>query len=116
MSIPEKHNIYENGLPEEKSRETFEELIRTQELLIEKIVSNGESTSEGVWYDQDKDEWVVLLTGNAQLKFENGTLLNMAPGDYILIPAHCRHRVEQTSVVPNCTWIAVHGKLCTEDG
>ena len=100
------------SLPEPlPAEEVSEPLIPDQGLLIERIISTGQTTPEGEWYDQDRDEWVLLLQGAATLAYEDGRTLHLGPGDYILIPAHGRHRVEHTSQDPPCIWLAVHGKL-----
>jgi len=99
--------------PGDLREERFDDILRTDDLLIERIVSTGQATPEGEWYDQEKDEWVILLQGRATLRFESGQTTHLSPGDHLLIPAHCRHRVEKTSVNPPCVWIAVHGKLIT---
>jgi len=91
--------------------EVFETLIKTADLLVERIISSGQATPEGEWYDQEVDEWVVLVTGQARIRFEPGELVELNPGDYLLVPAHRRHRVEHTSVDPRCIWLAIHGNL-----
>ena len=91
--------------------EVFEGIIQTSGLLIERIISTGQATPEGEWYDQERDEWVLLMTGEALLKFDDGFSVALKRGDYLLIPAHCRHRVESTSSDPPCIWLAVHGQL-----
>ena len=92
----------------ETDRETVELLFERPGARIERIVSTGQTTPPGEWYDQTGDEWVALLTGRATLRWEDGTLTELAPGDWLLIPAHVRHRVEATSVNPPCVWLAVH--------
>lgn len=77
---------------------------------IERIISVGHVTPAGEWYDQATDEWVLLLQGEAELAFEGGDRQRLKRGDYLLIPAHCRHRVEATSTDPPCLWLAMHGK------
>ncbi len=69
------------------------------------------STPTGKRYDQDRDEWVVLIQGEAELQYENGEKLRLIAGDHVLIPAHVRHRVAFTSKEPPCIWIAVFGDL-----
>jgi len=91
--------------------EVFETLIQTPDLLVERIISCGQATPEGMWYDQEVDEWVVLVTGQATIRFEPGETVELNPGDSLLIPAHRRHRVEYTSVDPRCIWLAIHGNL-----
>jgi cupin 2 domain-containing protein len=72
---------------------------------LEHIVSNGAASPPGFWYDQDKPEWVALLRGHATLEFEDGRL-RLEPGDSLLIPAHARHRVVDTS--SDAVWLALH--------
>ena len=74
---------------------------------VERIVSHGHASAPGDWYDQDGDEWVVLLAGDAVLRFERGGDVALKAGDWIAIPAHSRHRVESTSA--DALWLAVHG-------
>lgn len=94
--------------PARADREVFEVLLERPGVRIERILSRGQSTPPGEWYDQPEDEWVALLAGRATLRFDGGTKLAMAPGDWVLIPAHARHRVEATSRRPPCVWIAAH--------
>ncbi|NLB05774.1 MAG: cupin, partial [Desulfobulbaceae bacterium] len=62
---------------------------------IERIVSTGQASPPGFWYDQDWGEWVVLLSGAALLRFaDEDEPRHLGPGDWVDIPAHCRHRVE----------------------
>ena len=91
--------------------EVFETLVETAELRIERIISTGQVTPPGTWLAQDRDEWVVLLQGQAALRFEQGPNQSLAAGDHLMIPAGTRHRVEQTSQHPPCLWLAVHGRL-----
>lgn len=95
-------------LPDE---EVFEQLIPDQGVLIERIISTGQASPEGLWYNQDRDEWVVLLQGAATIEWQNGGKEDLLAGDYLFIPAHQQHRVERTSDDPPCIWLAVHGKL-----
>ena len=87
------------------------DLVRSDDIRIERIVSTGQTTPAGEWYDQDQDEWVVLIQGKAVLEYETGEKLRLSAGDHVLLPAHCRHRVAYTSPQPPCIWIAVFGKL-----
>jgi cupin 2 domain-containing protein len=99
----------EENLPLEEER--FDPIVETPGLLIERIVSTGQATPAGEWYDQARDEWVVLLSGSAELVFDDGERVRLSSGDHLLIPAHRRHRVELTTTDPPCFWIAVHGHL-----
>ncbi len=92
------------------SDEVFETLV-SGDILIERIISTGQTTPEGEWYDQKKDEWVILMQGEAKLLFEEGSEVKMVKGDYLLIKAHQKHRVIHTSVDPPCIWLAVHANF-----
>jgi cupin 2 domain-containing protein len=102
------HNILEvssRPLPEE----LFETLAGANGVSIERIVSWGQASPEGFWYDSDRDEWVMLLKGSASLLFEGeGDFVVLRPGDSLLIPAHRRHRVEWTQPRTETIWLAVH--------
>lgn len=94
--------------PELPDEEVFEAIALRDRLLIERIISTGQTTAPGEWYDQDRDEWVILLQGEAQLAYEDGSTLDLRVGDHVLIPAHQKHRVTYTSSDPPCIWLAVH--------
>ena len=91
--------------------EEFTESFRSENLRIERIVSSGQTTPAGNWYDQDEDEWVALIQGEAILEYESGEELRLSAGDQVLLPAHCRHRVAYTSTAPPCIWLAVFATL-----
>ena len=59
-----KGNLF-GKIPESLPEELFETLAESPDVKIERIVSRGQITPEGEWYDQSKDEWVVLLSGKA---------------------------------------------------
>ncbi len=101
-------NIFAN-LPSALPDEVVEALAEAGNVRIERIVSNGQATAEGGWYDQERDEWVLLLSGSAGLLLEGeeGPRL-LGPGDYLMIPAHCRHRVAWTDPRERTVWLAVH--------
>lgn len=104
------NNIF-NLPPSLPNRELFESIISNDKILIERIISTGQTTPPGEWYDQEKDEWVILLQGFATLSYEDGSQIKLKAGDYLFIPAHQKHRVEYTSTSPNCIWLAVHGNM-----
>lgn len=99
-------NIVEN-MPADLSSEHFLDLLNTPHVRIERIVSKGHSSPETGWYDQDEDEWVMVLEGEGTLAFENGRIVNLGKGDFIHIPAHCRHRVSHTQADDITVWLAV---------
>lgn len=103
-------NIYE--LSQKVSQpEKFEPIVSGKNIQIERIISTGQTTPSGQWYDQTTDEWVILLQGEAELAYVDNTRIKLKAGDYLLIPAHTKHRVEYTSVEPACIWLAVHGQF-----
>ncbi|HAP31879.1 MAG TPA: cupin [Firmicutes bacterium] len=77
-------------------------------LLIERIISTGQASPPGFWYDQAQNEWVLLLQGSAVLEWDNGRSMTLQHGDWLFIPAHARHRVAWTSKEPPCIWLAIH--------
>lgn len=87
------------------------ETLAAGDALIERIVSTGQTTPEDQWYDQEKDEWVILLQGEAKLLFMEGEEVTLRKGDYLFIRAHEKHRVTYTSSDPPSVWIAVHANL-----
>jgi len=89
-----------------QAKEEFLTLLETEFIRIERIVSNGQSSAEGFWYDQPDHEWVLLLKGTARLKYNDGSFVAMKSGDHLHIPARTKHRVE--SVSTDAIWLAVH--------
>ncbi len=104
-------NLFEwpDHLPDDE--EFFEDLITGDEIRVERIVSHGHETAEGDWYDQNEDEWVVLLQGRATLVWADESFTELEAGDALFIEAHRTHRVASTSTDPPCVWLAVHGDL-----
>lgn len=98
------------GLPAAAlAEERFEALLERPGVRVERIVSTGQGTPAGDWYDQPGDEWVVLLRGGADLLVEGETAPRaLAPGDWVFLPAHCRHRVERTDPDGLTVWLALH--------
>jgi cupin 2 domain-containing protein len=88
--------------------ELVEMLVYRAGLRIERIVSTGQTTPEGQWYDQETDEWVLLVEGATRLHIEGERGdRELCEGDWILLPAHCRHRVTWTRAEPPTVWLAV---------
>ncbi len=103
-----KQNLFSN-IPESFPKEIFETLLENTNFKLERILSCGQSTSGGKWYDQEKDEWVVLLKGKAGLRFENESeIIELTPGDHLVIPAHNKHRVEWTDQTQKTVWLTLH--------
>lgn len=95
-------------LPTDLYAELIDVLTQNKHVRIERIVSTGQASPEGFWYDQDEAEWVVVLKGEAKLLFEgDAEPLPLKPGDHVTIPAHSKHRVEWTSPGEPTVWLAV---------
>lgn len=106
-----KKNIFQiESLPDKNEVELFDDLLSSEGLLIERIISNGWNRIEDKWYDQENDEWVLLIKGNASIGFENDQIMELTEGDYLYIPSHCKHKVIKTSNEPPAIWLAVHIK------
>jgi cupin 2 domain-containing protein len=96
-------------LPPALSSEVFDTIAESGAVRIERIVSNGQATPVGEWYDQERDEWVLVLAGSAGLLFKDSKEpQHLGTGDHILIPAGCRHRVAWTDPDVKTVWLAVH--------
>ena len=94
-------------LPPAGRDEALEELVARGSVRIERIVSYGQASPQGFWYDQAEDEFVVLLAGSARLCFDDGESLDLTPGAWVDIQAHRRHRVEATAADQPTVWLAV---------
>ncbi len=91
------------------SEEEFLVLAETPGLRIERIVSTGQASPPGFWYEQERPEWVLLLAGSAGLRIEGESAArDLGPGDFVGIPAHVRHRVDWTDAESPTIWLAVH--------
>lgn len=108
----ERGNILAD-MPDARRGEVIETLaaMTGRTVRIERIVSGGHAGPEGFWYDQDGDEWVVVLRGEAVVAFRNGDGESISEeilreGDWLLIPAHEEHRVASTC--RETLWLAVH--------
>ncbi|MEE4356645.1 MAG: cupin domain-containing protein [Desulfococcaceae bacterium] len=99
-------NIF-SDIPENLPEEFFEDILKSDSFRAERIASDGHCSPKGFWYDQDMNEWVMVLKGEAVLLFENQDKpLVLKAGDYVRIPAHVRHRVEKTG--RKTVWFAIH--------
>lgn len=95
-------------LPASLPGELVEVLAQSPHVRIERIVSTGQASPEDHWYDQDESEWVIVLTGEAAVWFEGQAQpRRLRPGQYLLIPPHCRHRVAWTTADQPTVWLAV---------
>jgi cupin 2 domain-containing protein len=101
-------NLFSNT-PTDIPDEIVEVLTESPHVRVERIVSAGHASPDGFWFDQEKSEWVLLLRGEAKLQFAGESSSRyLTAGDYLLIPAHKKHRVEWTTPHGPTIWLAVH--------
>lgn len=97
-----------HAIPASLPAEISECLLQSDSVRIERIVSKGQHSAPGFWYDQSEREWVLLVKGEATLRFEQGDqTVHLTPGSYVNIAAHERHRVESTAADEETIWLAV---------
>jgi len=97
------------GLPADLPEELFDTLCSTESVKIERIVSRGHASPEGFWYNQDRNEFVLVVQGRAGLKIEGeDDMVVLEAGDYLNIGTHVKHRVEWTDAECETIWLAVH--------
>jgi cupin 2 domain-containing protein len=96
------------GIPLNIQKEVTERIISNGNVRIERIISRGQSSPENFWYDQEENEWVILIKGRARLSFyDENKIVVVNEGDYLDIPAHKKHRVEWTDPDKETIWLAV---------
>ena len=88
--------------------EIFTEILARDGVRIERIVSTGQATPAEAPWDQDHDEWVLLLAGSASLRLDGAADRVLRPGDHAFIPARRRHWVLWTDPARPTVWLAVH--------
>ncbi len=100
-------NLFEK-IPDVLAEERIDGLLETSAFRVERIVSRGQASPSDFWFDQEEQEWVLLLRGSAGLRFSGqDDVTVLKPGDFLLIPAHVRHRVEWTAPAQETVWLAV---------
>ena len=89
--------------------ELFDTICATDSMKIERIVSRGHASPEGFWYDQEKNEFILVVRGSAGLRVETeDEIVTLKAGDYYIIASHVKHRVEWTDSAGDTIWLAVH--------
>jgi cupin 2 domain-containing protein len=95
-------------LPDAAATEPVDTLLTRPGLRIERIVSHGQASPPGFWYDQAEGEWVLLVTGAAGLRFADEIeARSLGPGDWVDIAPHRRHRIDWTDPLAPTIWLAV---------
>jgi cupin 2 domain-containing protein len=97
-----------SDLPTTLPAELVETLAASADVRIERIVSRGHASPESFWYDQDWHEWIAVLSGRGRVRFDDGDVVELSAGSFLLIPAHRRHRVDWTDPAEHTVWLAVH--------
>lgn len=97
-----------HSIPAVIEEEVFETLLQSNDVKIERIISKGHQSPESGWYDEPRNEWVIVLKGEAVIAFESGEQEKLVKGSYINIPAHTKHRVSWTKPDTETVWLAVH--------
>jgi cupin 2 domain-containing protein len=103
----EAANLFDE-IPQHVPVELFQTLVKAEAVRIARIVSRGQASPVGFWYDQEWAEWVLVVSGAARLRFEGEEPIKMVAGSWVNIPAHKRHRVEWTDPEQPTVWLAVH--------
>jgi cupin 2 domain-containing protein len=105
-----KRSLFDD-IPVELPDELIEVIAQSGDVRIERIISRGHSSPDDFWYDQETNEFVLLLKGRAGLVFEGkNEVIIMEAGDCVEIKSHVRHRVEWTAANEDTIWLAVHYK------
>ena len=107
--IPISGNLFPGPEGTGSPGEHFEELLSRPGFRVERIISTGQASPPGFWYDQCTAEWIVVLQGEAVLRLEGEPhSRTLRVGDFLEIPARVRHRVEATSIEAPTVWLAIH--------
>ncbi len=101
----DKLNIFDN-ITVDKNNEQFFDIIKKDNIRIEKIVSNGQKSEKDFWYDQEENEFVMILEGSAIIEFKDKEV-ELKKGDYLTIESHRKHRVKYTHKSKPTIWLAV---------
>ena len=102
-----KSNIF-NQIPKDLKDELFEDIIKTDHLKIERIVSYGHTSPRTGWHESKENEWVIVLKGEAILSFEGSKDMKLNAGDYLNITAFAKHKVSWTLPNVETVWLAIH--------
>lgn len=96
-----------DSIPADLSNEVFDDLVTSDKVRIERIISKGHTSPDFGWYDQDQSEWVIVIAGSAIIGFDDKPSVTLKAGDYLNIPAHEKHKVAWTDPDVETVWLAV---------
>ncbi len=100
-----------DSLTVELPEELITTVLRANGVPIERIVSQGQVSPPGLWYDQEENEWVIVLDGRAAILFEGEPEpVDFQRGSYVNIPAHVEHRIAWIDPSEKTVWLAIHYK------
>lgn len=105
----ERKNIFAE-IPDTLPEEVFEKITEGKDFFVERIISDGHISPPNFWYDQETNEFVMLMSGSAKISYDDGNSFSLSAGDYLIIPAHQKHRVEETDKAQKTIWLAIHYK------
>jgi len=99
-------NIF-SAIPKDLDVEVLEQLVKSENITIERIISKGHKSPETGWYNQNQNEWVIVLQGKAIISFEEESAITLESGDYVNIKPHQKHKVIWTDPSIETIWLAV---------
>ena len=98
-----------SSLPDARTAEQTETLLTRPGMRVERIVSLGQTSPPGFWYDQAEGEWVLVVAGAAKLRFADEPEARLLrPGDWLDIAPHRRHRIDWTDPATPTVWLTIH--------
>lgn len=95
------------AIPSEIPEEIIQPILSSDTLKIERIISKGQKSPEDFWYEEEQNEFVIVLKGEGSILFEEGEEVTLFPGDYLNIPAMKKHKVSYTKEDEETVWLAV---------
>jgi len=97
-------NLLDN-IPFTSKNEIFNTIISNDNIKIERIISYGQTTPKDYWYNQEEDEFVLILKGDAKIQYDDGSIHILNTNDSLYIQSHQKHKVTYTA---NPTiWLAI---------
>ena len=94
-------------IPKDLKDEFFEDILVSENLQIERIVSYGHTSPKEGWHNQNKNEWVILIDGEAIISFKDSDDIKLKKGDYLNIERNVEHKVSWTKPKSETIWLAI---------